>query len=50
MDYNSRMPNTLRQSHGWAYGVLNRATGAYHVWQAEKIDGQWILPTDTVTL
>lgn len=46
MDYNSRQPNTLRQAHGWAYGVINRKTGAYHVWQAEEIEGKWLLPTD----
>lgn len=49
MNYNSRNPNTLRQANGFAYGVLNRKTGAYHVWQAESIDGKWILPTDFVS-
>lgn len=46
MDYNSRQPNTLRQAHGWAYGVLNEKTGDYFVWQAEKIGGKWLLPSD----
>lgn len=49
MEYNSRNPNTLRQAHGFAYGVLNDKTGAYHVWQAEEINGEWILPTDFTT-
>jgi 3',5'-cyclic AMP phosphodiesterase CpdA len=46
MPYASRTPNTLRQAHGWAYGVINEKTGAYHVWQAEEIEGKWLLPTD----
>ena len=45
MDYNARSPNTLRQAHGWAYGVINSKTGAFNVWQAEEIDGKWIMPT-----
>jgi hypothetical protein len=46
MDYSSRAPNTLRQAHGWAYGVINDRTGDYHVWQAEQIGGTWLLPTE----
>lgn len=46
MDYNARQPNTLRQAHGWAYGVLNEKTGDYHVWQAERIGEKWLLPTE----
>lgn len=41
MDYNSRQPNTLRQAHGWAWGVVNSKTGNYFTYQAEKIDGVW---------
>lgn len=50
LEYNSRQPSTLRQAHGFAYGVVNQKTGDYHVWQAEEINKQWILPTDTITL
>jgi hypothetical protein len=46
LDYNSRQPNTLRQAHGWAYGILNEKTGNYFVTQAEEIDGVWMLPTE----
>ncbi len=46
MDYNSRQPNTLRQAHGFAYGVINDKTGNFHCWQAEEIGGKWFLPTD----
>jgi hypothetical protein len=48
MGYNSRNPNTLRQAHGFAYGVLNERTGDFHVWQAEGIEGKWVLPSDIV--
>lgn len=48
MDYNGRNPNTLRQAHGFAYGVVNSRTGKFHVWQAEEIDGNWIIPSDIV--
>jgi hypothetical protein len=48
MDYNSRQPNTLRQAHGFAYGVINDKTGNFHCWQAEEIGGKWFLPTDIV--
>jgi hypothetical protein len=50
MDYNARQTITLRQAHGFAYGIVNDKTGDFHVWQGEEINGQWILPTDTVTL
>jgi hypothetical protein len=46
MEYNSRQPNTLRQAHGWAYGIISK-TGEYYAWQAEKIGGIWIVPTET---
>ena len=46
MEYNSRQPNTLRQAHGFAYGVINDKTGSFHCWQAEQIGGKWFLPTD----
>jgi len=49
-EYNARQTLTLRQAHGFAYGILNEKTGDYRVWQGEEINGQWILPTDTVTL
>lgn len=49
-DYNARQTLTLRQAHGFAYGIINERTGDYRVWQAEEISGTWILPTDTLTL
>src|ERR1035437_59658 len=48
MDYSARQPNSLRQSNGFAYGILDEKSGHYHVWQAENIGGSWILPSDFV--
>lgn len=45
MDYNEAHLGSLMHRHGWAYGVLNDKTGAYHVWQAEQVNGKWLLPT-----
>lgn len=45
MPYNARQMNTLRQAHGFCYGILNEKTGNYHVLQAECVDGDWLLPT-----
>lgn len=50
MDYSSRQPNTLRQAHGFAYGVINDETGDFWVWQGEEIDGKWMLPSDFTEL
>jgi hypothetical protein len=45
MDYIRANMGSLMWRHGWAYGVINVETGDYQVWQAEEINGQWILPT-----
>jgi len=46
MDYEAHSPSKLRKAHGFAYGLLCRATGKYHLVQAEDIDGHWLIPTD----
>lgn len=46
MDFNKAQTNTLRHAHGFAYGLLNEKTGNYHVYQAEEIDGKWMLPSE----
>lgn len=46
LDYNRAQMGTLNQEHGWSYGVTNEKTGSFHYWQARKVDGAWILPTD----
>lgn len=45
MDYNDRQIGSLVHRHGWPFGVINRRTGNYHCWQAENVDGQWVIPT-----
>jgi hypothetical protein len=50
MEYAARNPTSLRQANGWAYGVVNERTGNYFTWQAESIDGNWILPSDIISL
>lgn len=49
MDYAARTPSTLRQAHGFAYGVISKRTGNYHVWIAERIGKEWVIPSDIVT-
>jgi hypothetical protein len=50
MDYNSRMPNTLRQANGFPFGIIHKKSGRYYTWQAEEIDGRWIIPSDFTEL
>lgn len=45
MEYDKTKPDSLRHAHGWAYGLLNDKTGCFHVEQAERIDGHWLIPT-----
>lgn len=47
-DYNRAQANTLRQAHGWAYGFVTK-TGRTVTWQAQEIDGKWILPSEART-
>jgi hypothetical protein len=46
MDYAARLPISLRQAHGFAYGVIHKRTGLYHVWIAEGLSGKWVIPSD----
>ncbi len=36
---------SLMWRHGWIFGVVNEKTGNYQAWQAEEIEGKWLLPT-----
>lgn len=45
MGYNRAQANTLRQAHGWAYGLL-MPDKTYRVWQAEQVGGTWIFPSE----
>jgi len=50
LGYNDRHIQTLRQNHGFAFGVICDRTGTHKVWQAEDINGKWIVPSDIVEL
>lgn len=45
MDYNRAQLNTLRQGHGFAYGLVF-PNGNYSIWQAREIDGAWVFPSE----
>lgn len=45
MDYNRGQANTLRQAHGWAYG-LKFPNGDYTFWQAEEVGGGFYMPSE----
>lgn len=45
LDYNAAFLATLRQQHGWAYGIV-RPNGKTTVWQAYENGGAWILPSE----
>lgn len=46
MDYNAHQPSSLAHEHGWAFGVCHKKTGEYVAWQARKVDGKWLVPSD----
>lgn len=45
MDYNRAHMNTLRQCHGFAYGLLYD-NGTYEAFQARGVEGRWVMPTE----
>jgi hypothetical protein len=45
MDYNRAQIQTLRQEHGFAYGILLE-DGTYHAYQAMPVNGRWYFPTE----
>jgi len=49
MQYNRAQLQTLRQAHGWAYGII-APSGLYQVWQARNLDGEWYFPTEVVRI
>lgn len=48
LGYNDLQPGTLAQRHGFAYGAAHAQTGAAVVWQAQEVEGDWILPSDVM--
>lgn len=43
MPYVTAALNALLWRNGWIYGVLSEKTGNYQVFQAERIDGVWLV-------
>lgn len=50
MEYNRSHLGSLAHRHGFGYGVIHKKKGEYHCWQAEDINGRWVLPADIVEL
>lgn len=50
MEYSRATMASLVHRHGFAYGVINKRNGEYHVWQGESINGTWLLPSDVKIL
>ena len=46
MDYAAGYQTTLRQEHGWGYGVYNDRTGAVVFQHARKVDGKFIYASE----
>lgn len=46
MKYLERKPGSLKHAHGFPYGIIDDQTGDYFTWQAEEINGAWMLPSD----
>lgn len=44
MPYNAAQIGTLRQSNGWAYGIIHKKSGNFYICQSEHVDGKWIYP------
>jgi hypothetical protein len=43
MDYSRASVGALRYASGWAYGVIDERSGDYQVWQAEGINGKFVV-------
>lgn len=44
LDYANTTLANLRWQHGFAYGVVDTLSGNYFAWQAESVDGRWLMP------
>ena len=44
LTYAALRPATMRWENGWLYGVIGKK--GFKIWQAEKVDGQWVLPSE----
>lgn len=44
LDYDSTRIKAMRQRNGWGYGFVSLSTGDYNLFQAQQMNGKWILP------
>jgi hypothetical protein len=49
-DYNRAQIGALRHAHGWAYGVIHKTSGNFHVWQAERVGEKFLCATELIEL
>jgi predicted phosphodiesterase len=49
-NYNRAMLGSLVHRHGFAYGVVDTKTGEFQVFQAQSVNGRWILAQEVVEL
>lgn len=45
-EYNAHQPSSLAHEQGWCFGICHKKTGEYVTWQARKVDGKWLIPSD----
>ncbi len=45
LDYNRAIMSSLGQAHGFGYGVVDSKSGEFQIWQAESVNGRWLLPS-----
>lgn len=46
MDYSRATMASLVHRHGFVSGVIHKQSGEYHIWQAESINGTWVIPIE----
>lgn len=50
MEWDKTRPGTFTQAHGWGYGFVDLHTGKYALFQAKRVQGEWIVPTEFTSL
>ena len=43
LTYAALRPATMRWENGWLFGIIGKK--GFKIWQAERTNGKWILPT-----
>lgn len=45
LKYAALRPATMRWENGWVFGIIGKGKQNFKIWQAERTNGKWILPT-----